>query len=227
MVATRLYFIRIALPIVAFLYGGVVDANASAISATADPFPANTELTTGTQVWQSADFQILDGVDGNLSVQSDVFSAGNETLVLNTVFTGQLVDLNTSTTTAFVLPGTIDVTIAGRTAAGSTGSWAATIQSLAVGGIVNSSFTIVTNVVSPVSVSSVSAGTVQIAATGGGTYNIDDSFTLYPQISSNGGPPEAFAPVLLTNADVPEPTTWALLALPFAGLFWLRRRGRA
>jgi hypothetical protein len=217
-------FAYVSVLFVALLCGNLQNANASAISTTADPFPGNTVLTTGTQTWQSADFQILDGVMGSLNVQSDVFSDGDETLTLSTIFTGQLVYVGTPGATAFSLPGTFDVTITGRSSSGTAGSWAATLQNLAVAGSVGGIPVAVTTVVSAVSVSSVSAGTVAITAVGPSTFNIDDSFTLFAQISRGGASPEPFDPLLLTNTDIPEPATLSLLALPLAGAFWARRR---
>ena len=217
-------FSRPALLAVAILCAVAVNGNATVQSQTADPFPANTVLTTGTQVWFSADFQVLDATFGALSIQSDVFSGGTEALVLTTVLTGRLVDIGNGISTDIALNGTIDIVIDGRTSAGSSGSWTSHIQDLALSGNANGVPVLITAVASAVSVSAVSAGTVTISDNGNSTYTIDDTFVFPPQISFAGFQPEPFAPLLAVNTDAPEPATLALLGLPLAGLAWARRR---
>jgi len=194
------------------------------VASTADPFPVNTVLTTGNQVWQTTGYQVLDGVAGSLSVQSDVFSGGNENIVLNTVFTGVLVDIAGGTSVNIALDGTIAITIDGRTSGGTTGAWASTLQSLVLNGNANGVPVAITTVTSAVSVSSVSAGVVAIADNGNGTFTIADSYLFPSQISVLGAPPEPFQAVTATNAAAPEPASLAVLAMPLAGLALIRRR---
>lgn len=222
----RLIFSRAVLLLVAILGGRIENANAFVIAHSADPFPPYTALTTVNQVWQSADWQFLDASTETLNVLSDVFSGGNETLVLSTVLNGVLVDLGNGLTANMALNGTITVEIGGRVAGGTTGSWASTIQTMALSGNANGVPVLITTVASAVSVSAVSAGTVTITNNGDGTYGINDSFLFPTQISVAGLPAEPFQPLFAINADVPEPASLLVLGLPLVALGWRHRRRR-
>ena len=76
-----------------------------------------------------------------------------------------------------------------------------------------------------------SLGSVTISPTTGG-YLIANSFTVNAQFSANGGPPAILPPFVARQLPigfapgVPEPSTWAMMALGFAGLGFAYRRSR-
>ena len=157
------------------------------------------------------------------SIVSDVFSGGNQEIIANVTYDATLTPIMGSTIIgSVVLTGTVDETVIGRTSNTETGSFTVDITGLTLSGSLSlpsepslDGRTLTVGLDS----SDTSSGTTTIAPDGP-AFRINSFFDVFADISLDltplPSPSTSVGPILLVA--VPEPSTWAMMLLGFAGL---------
>jgi hypothetical protein len=160
------------------------------------------------------------------SLVSSTFSMGNQEIVANVTYDATLTPPMGSTVIGSVaLTGTVDETVLGRTSDSETGPFTVDITGLALSGALSlpgsplDGRTLMVGLDSS-DPSDTSAGTTTITPDGA-MFRIDSFFDVFVDITLDLPPPltspsVSVGPILLVA--VPEPSTWAMLLIGFAGL---------
>jgi hypothetical protein len=157
-------------------------------------------------------------------------------IAADATYTGSLTTLPTASPPSvflgsFTLTGTVDLEVLGRTSATETGSWTAELTGISLSGPLLSfgtlSATLDMNPLTP------STGTVSIVPLGQnvrGKFLISSFFDIFMDVTLDrpGLPPLMTSVGPIEVVAVPEPATWAMMLIGFAGLgFAARRRAAA
>jgi PEP-CTERM motif len=161
------------------------------------------------------------------SIVSDTFSGGNQDIVANVTYDATLTPVGGTTIIGSVaLTGTIDETVLGRTSNTETGSFTVDLTALTLSGPLSlpsvplldgRTLMVGLDTSNP---SDTSSGTTTVAADGP-AFRINSFFDVFADITLDLPPPftspsTSVGPILLVA--VPEPSTWAMALLGFAGL---------
>ena len=160
------------------------------------------------------------------SVVSDIFSGGNQEIIANVTYEATLTPPGlTNIIGSVLLTGTVDETVLSRTSDTETGSFTVDLTALTLSGPLSlpgeplldgKTLTVGLDTSNPLNTSS---GKTTIAADGG-MFRIDSFFDVFADISldlsPSPSPSTSVGPILLVA--VPEPSTWAMMLLGFAGL---------
>jgi hypothetical protein len=123
------------------------------------------------------------------------------------------------------LTGTVDYTVVGRTSLSELGTFPTDITGLSLTGTLDLPGSPFDNHALDVTLAAPSFGMTTIAQDGG-LFRIDSFFDVFIEISLPGTGLSAFPPVIRLVA-VPEPSTWAMMLVGFAGLGVAARRRAA
>jgi PEP-CTERM motif len=159
------------------------------------------------------------------SIVSDTFSGGNQEIVANVAYDATLTPPMGSTIIgSVVLTGTVDETVFGRTSDTETGSFTVHLTGLALSGPLSlpseplldgRTLTVGLDTSNP---SDTSSGTTTIAPDGP-AFKVTSFFDVFVDITLDlptTSLSTSVGPILLVA--VPEPSTWAMMLLGFAGL---------
>jgi hypothetical protein len=151
-------------------------------------------------------------------------------------YTGSLTTLSTAKPLgSFTLTGTVDLEVIKRTSSTETGSWPAELTGISLSGpLLSLGMLSATLDMDP---SEPSTGTVSIRPISGGQnaaeeFRISSFFDIFMDVTLDdrpGGKPSLMTTVgpILVVAGTPEPATWAMMLIGFAGLAFAARRRAA
>jgi hypothetical protein len=146
------------------------------------------------------------------------FNFSGQDIVSNVTYIGVLTDLANTPIGPLTLTGTIEQEVLGRTFSTETGTWTTELTSLSLSGpVLGDTLTVALDT------SHTSSGTTSIVPVGDGTFRIDSFFDVFVELTLDGVPPLTvnrgpLELVLSPVAAVPEPSTWAMMILGFAGI---------
>jgi hypothetical protein len=161
------------------------------------------------------------------SIVSDAFSGGNQEIIANVTYDATLTPpMGTTIIGSVALTGTVDETVVSRTSSNETGSFTVDLTGLSLSGLLSlpseplldgRTLTVGLDTSNPLDTSS---GTTTIVADGT-AFRINSFFDVFVDITLDLPPPftspsVSVGPILLVA--VPEPSTWAMALLGFAGL---------
>jgi hypothetical protein len=155
------------------------------------------------------------------SVVSDMFSVAGQEIMANVTYDATLTPVGGTTIIGSVaLTGTVDETVLGRTSNGETGSFTVDITGLTLSGPLSLPSEPLLNgktLSVGLDTSDSSSGTTTITPDGG-MFRINSFFDVFVDISLDipSAPSTSVGPILLIA--VPEPSTWAMMLIGFAGL---------
>jgi hypothetical protein len=206
---------------------GTGGAKASFITNSPDPFPPGSGFVQASGCLTGGPLSGLcaDNVVGRILSSSSSFPGDGQGFVLDEAVTGDISD-NGVPIGSFSVEGSLDVTLLGRSNPFQTGTFDGVVTFedylgvlVPVGAPVGVEFTL--------DPSQPSTAEVTIAELQGNRnlYRIDSFFDIFSQISIEGGAPIPVGGFPITVVGVPEPPTWTLLLLGFAGLGFAGYRG--
>ena len=168
------------------------------------------------------------------SVVSDMFSGGNQEIIANVTYDATLTPVGGTTIIGSVaLTRTVDETVLGRTSNGETGSFTVDVTGLTLSGPLSlpseplldgRTLMVSLDTSNPLDTSS---GTTTITPDGG-MFRINSFFDVFTDITLDfppTNPSTSVGPILLIA--VPEPSTWAMMLIGFAGLAFAAYRRSA
>jgi hypothetical protein len=157
------------------------------------------------------------------SVVSDMFSVAGQEIMANVTYDATLTPVGGTTIIGSVaLTGTVDETVLGRTSNGETGSFTVDITGLTLSGPLSLPSEPLLNgktLTVDLNTSDTSSGTTTITPDGS-EFRINSFFDVFADITLDlsplPSPSTSVGPILLIA--VPEPSTWAMMLIGFAGL---------
>lgn len=202
---------------------GAGGARASFITTSPDPFPPCSGFVQALGCLTSGPLSGLcaDNVVGRILASSSSFPGNGQAFVLDERVTGDISD-NGVPIGSFSVEGSLDVTLLGRGNPFQTGTFDGVVTAEDYLGTLDGvplEFTL--------DPSQPSTAEVTVAELQGNRklYRIDSFFDIFSQISIEGGAPIPVGGFPITGVGVPEPPTWTLLLLGFAGLGFAGYRG--
>ncbi len=203
---------------------GAAQADVITGSPTFPPNPLSFSSPSGAGCFDIAAVCVTPGVFTLTSSVSSFLPAVQD-IAADATYTGSLTPLPPATGSlgSFTLTGTVDLEVLGRSSPTKTGSWTADLTGLSLSGPLLSFGTLSATL----DAQHTSSGTVSIASLGQtGEFRITSFFDIFvdvtldrpglPSLTTSVGP--------IGVAAVPEPATWSMLLIGFAGLGLAARR---
>jgi hypothetical protein len=180
-------------------------------------------MGAGAGCFPTANICISQGRLIQTSVVSSTFNIDGQDIVTNAAFDGTLTTLGGTPLGPISLTGTVEEEVEGRTFSTETGSFTTDLTDLSlIGPLSGNTLTVTLDGSNP------SAGMTTITPTSG-EYRIDSFFDVFVDLTLDQVPPLAASVGPIRLIAVPEPATWAMMLIGFAGLCagYRRRAGAA
>jgi len=188
--------------------------------------------TTGVGCFPAAGFCALPGTLTLNTVNpsppsSPSFNASGQDIVSNVTYVGTLTDLTNTPIGPITLTGTIEQEVLGRTFSTELGSWTTDIVNLSLQGpLMGHTLTLTLDP------SQTSSGTSSITSLGDDTFLITSFFDVFVELTLDTPTPlhAVRGPLELTLSPVvavPEPSTWAMMLVGFAGVGFMAYRRKS
>ncbi len=155
------------------------------------------------------------------------FNASGQDIVSNVTYVGTLTDLANTTIGSLTLTVTVEQEVLGRTFDTETGTWTTELVSLSLSGpVLGHTLTL------DLDPSQTSSGTTSIVPLSDGTFRISSFFDVFVELTLDTPTPlhASRGPIELTLSPVvavPEPSTWAMMLLGFAGIGFVAYRRKS
>jgi len=208
---------------VAIALGSAAAAQASFVTNSPDPFPPGSGFVQAPGCLSSGPLSGLctSNVTGTILSTTSSFMGGDEFVVLDEVVAGDISD-NGALVGSFSGLGTLDLTLFGRSNPSQTGTFNGTVTDQDYPGTIDG---VPVEITLDPTQTSTAAITITQLQEEPSQYLIDSAFTIFSQISIEGGAQIPIGSFPITGVAAPEPATLVLLGLPLAVLALLRRRG--
>ncbi len=145
---------------------------------------------------------------------SSTISGGSQYIEAMATYDGALSGAYTGSVS---LTGTVDETVVGRASFSELGTFNTEITGLDLTGTLDLPGSPFDGHALEVTLASLSSGVTTIAQDGA-VFRVSSFFDVFIEISLPGTPLSAFPPEITLVAGVPEPSTWAMMLIGFAGL---------
>jgi hypothetical protein len=217
---------RSAIVAAGFAFAGTLTGSAEASVITASPSLPLLDVPytspTGAGCFTVIGVCVTPGAFTMTSVTSSVFDTLGQEIDAQAVYNGTLTTLGGALIGPISLTGTVDQRVEGRVSDTELGSFKTDVTGLDMSGLVLGHTLMMGLNPNP---AEPSTGITSIVALNRG-FEINSFFDVFVELSLDGGPGKPLHEITLV-AGAPEPSTWAMMLVGFAGLGFAARRRAA